>query len=128
MPEVGWNRAVLYRKLQAMGFTGGRLQVQRFARPVASSASGRNCRQCVSRPDRTSSRRSITGRFGFGSARSLEKVHLFVFTLGYSRWLYSRGDQNERLATLPEGHQRAFGWFGGVTLTCLRACHRLSDK
>ena len=49
----------------------------------------------------------------------LEKVHLFVFTLGYSRRLYSRGYQNERLSTLLDGHQRAFAWFGGVTVTCL---------
>jgi Homeodomain-like domain len=32
-PEVGWNGAVLYRELQAMGFTGGLVQVQRFVRP-----------------------------------------------------------------------------------------------
>jgi hypothetical protein len=49
----------------------------------------------------------------------VEKVHLFVFTLGYSRRLYARGYRNERLATLLDGHERAFRWFGGVTLNCL---------
>jgi transposase len=48
-----------------------------------------------------------------------ETVHLFVFTLGYSRRLFARGYGNERLATLLDGHERAFGWFGGVTLNCL---------
>jgi transposase len=30
-----------------------------------------------------------------------ETVHLFVFTLGYSRRLFTRGYRDERLATLP---------------------------
>ena len=49
----------------------------------------------------------------------LEKVHLFVFTLGYSRRLYAHGYHHERLTTLLDGHERAFRWFGGVTLSCL---------
>src|SRR5208282_2266655 len=48
-----------------------------------------------------------------------ETVHLFVFTLGYSRRLFTRGYRNERLATLLDGHERALRHFGGVTLTCL---------
>ena len=48
-----------------------------------------------------------------------ETVHLFVFTLGYSRRLFTRGYRNERLATLLDGHERAFRFFGGVTLSCL---------
>jgi hypothetical protein len=52
-----------------------------------------------------------------GSQR--EKVHLLVFTLGYSRRLYTRAYRDERLATLLDGHERAFRWFAGVTLSCL---------
>jgi transposase len=48
-----------------------------------------------------------------------EKVHLFVFTLGYSRRLYAHAYHHERLTTLLDGHERAFRWFGGVTLSCL---------
>jgi len=48
-----------------------------------------------------------------------EKVHLFVMTLGYSRRLYAHAYRHERLTTLLDGHERAFRWFGGVTLTCL---------
>ena len=40
-----------------------------------------------------------------------ETVHLFVFTLGYSRRLFTRGYRNERLATLLDGHERAFRFF-----------------
>jgi len=48
-----------------------------------------------------------------------ETVHLFVFTLGYSRRLFTRGYQNERLATLLDGHERALRHFSGVPLNCL---------
>src|SRR5438105_15695661 len=48
-----------------------------------------------------------------------QTLHRFVFKLGYSRRLYTHGYRNERLATLLDGHERAFRWFGGVTLTCL---------
>jgi transposase len=37
-----------------------------------------------------------------------ETVHLFVFTLGYSRRLYIRGYRNERLATLLDGLSSLF--------------------
>jgi transposase len=48
-----------------------------------------------------------------------EKIHLFVFTLGYSRRLYTRAYRHERLTSLLDGHEHAFRWFGGVTLSCL---------
>lgn len=48
-----------------------------------------------------------------------ETVHLFVFTLGYSRRLFTHGYRNERLATLLDGHECAVRHFGGVTLSCL---------
>jgi transposase len=33
--------------------------------------------------------------------------------------LFTHGYRNERLATLLDGHERAFRHFGGVTLSCL---------
>jgi transposase len=38
---------------------------------------------------------------------------------GYSRRLFTHAYRNEKLATLLDGHERAFRHFGGVTLTCL---------
>jgi transposase len=35
-----------------------------------------------------------------------------VFRLGYWRRLFTRGYRNERLATLLDGHERAFRHFG----------------
>jgi transposase len=118
-PEVGWNGAVLYRELQALGFRGGHLQVQRYLRPYREQ---RRWSELATVRFETSPGEQAQVDYGqlwvwIGAQR--EKVHLFVFTLGYSRRLYSRGYPNERLATLLDGHERAFRWFEGVTLTCL---------
>ena len=118
-PEVGWNGAVVYRELQALGFRGGHLQVQRFLRPYREQ---RRWSELATVRFETSPGEQAQVDYGqlwvwIGAQR--EKVHLFVFTLGYSRRLYSRGYPNERLATLLDGHERAFRWFDGVTLTCL---------
>jgi len=118
-PEVGFNGAVLYRELRALGFSGGLLQVQRFIRPYRERR----------RWSELATVRFETGpgeqaQVDYGQLRVWigalpEKVHLFVFTLGYSRRLYARGYPHERLTTLLDGHERAFRWFGGVTLSCL---------
>jgi transposase len=118
-PEVGWNGAVLYREVQGLGFTGGPLQVQRFLRPYREQR-----RWSELATVRFETAPGEQAQVDYGQLRvwigaQLEEVHLFVFTLGYSRRLYSRGYQNERLATLLDGHERAFGWFGGMTLSCL---------
>jgi transposase len=118
-PEVGWNGAVLYRELQSLGFRGGHQQVQRFLRPHREQ---RQWSEVATVRFETSPGEQAQVDYGqlwvwIGAQR--EKVHLFVFTLGYSRRLYTRGYPNERLATLLDGHERAFRWFGGVTLTCL---------
>src|SRR6516164_1966599 len=118
-PEVGWNGAVVYRELQSLGFRGGPQQVQRFLRPHRER---RRWSELATVRFETSPGEQAQVDYGqlwvwIGAQR--EKVHLFVFTLGYSRRLYSRGYPNERLATLLDGHERAFRWFDGVTLTCL---------
>ena len=48
-----------------------------------------------------------------------ERVHLFVFTLGYSRRAFVRAYRDERLDALLDGHERALRHFGGVPLECL---------
>jgi transposase len=118
-PEVGWNGVVLHRELTAMGFTGGYQQVQRLLKP----------RRLQRRWQEAATMRFETGpgeqaQVDYGQLQvwigeQPETVHLFVFTLGYSRRLFTHAYRNERLATLIDGHERAFGWFGGVTLTCL---------
>jgi transposase len=116
---VGWNGVVLHRELTALGFTGGYQQVQRFLQP----------RRLQRRWQEAATMRFETGpgeqaQVDYGQLQvwigeQPETVHLFVFTLGYSRRLFTHAYRNERLATLIDGHERAFRWFGGVTLTCL---------
>jgi transposase len=118
-PEVGWNGVVLHRELTALGFTGGYQQVQRFLQP----------RRLQRRWQQAATMRFETGpgeqaQVDYGQLQvwigeQPETVHLFVFTLGYSRRLFTHAYRNERLATLIDGHERAFRWFGGVTLSCL---------
>ena len=52
-----------------------------------------------------------------------ETVHLFVFTLGYSRRLFTRGYQNERLATLLDRHERALSLFQACRATVSTIIH-----
>jgi transposase len=118
-PEVGWNGAVLYREVQAMGFTGGRLQVQRFVRPYREQRKWSELATVRFETGPGEQAQADYGQLQVWIGEQPETVHLFVFTLGYSRRLYTRGYHNERLATLLDGHERAFQWFGGVTLCCL---------
>jgi transposase len=118
-PEVGFNGVVLYPELQALGFSGGLLQVQRFVRPYRDQ-----CRWSELATIRYETGPGEQAQVDYGQlwiwiGAQLEKVHLFVFTLGYSRRLFARAYRNERLTTLLDGHERAFRWFGGVTLGCL---------
>jgi transposase len=118
-PEVGFNAVVLHRELMSLGFGGSYDQVRRFLRP----------QRLKRRWSELATVRFETGpgeqaQVDYGQLRvwigeQREIVHLFVLTLGYSRRPFARGYRNERLITLLDGHERAFRWFGGVTLTCL---------
>jgi len=118
-PEIGWNGVVLYRELQGLGFTGGYLQVQRYLQPL------RAARQWAA----LATVRFETGpgeqaQVDFGQLRvwvgDVETTaHLFVFTLGYSRRLWTRAYPHERLDVVLDGHERAFRHFGGVPLSGL---------
>jgi len=61
---------------------------------------------------------AVTAGDQHATVAQAEKVHLFVFTLGYSRRLYAHAYRHERLSSLLDGNERAFRQFGGVTLTC----------
>ena len=118
-PEVGWNGVVLHRELQGLGFTGGVIQVQRFLRPYRERRRWSELATVRFETGPGEQAQVDYGQLRVWIGEQLEQVHLFVLTLGYSRRLYSRGYPNEKLATLLDGHERAFQWFGGVTLTCL---------
>jgi transposase len=68
---------------------------------------------------RSTRSRSDNGQLQLWIGEQRETVHLFVFTLGYSRRVFAGSYRNDRLATLLDGHERAFRHFDGVTLSGL---------
>jgi transposase len=111
-PEVGFNAVVLYRELKSFGCPGGYDQVRRFMRPHRLE---RQWSELATIRFETGPGEQAQVDYGqlhvyIGARR--EKIHLFVLTLCYSRRQFARAYPNERLATLLDGHERAFRWFG----------------
>jgi len=112
-PEVEYNAAVLYRELTERGYTGSSQPVLRFVRPLRVAA--RPARATV----RVETAPGQQAQVDFGQRRGWigdepVMVHVFVFTLGYSRRMYAEAFRDERLGAVLEGHEHAFRHFGGV--------------
>jgi transposase len=118
-PEVGWNGVVLFRELAGTGFTGSYQQVQRFLKPYRARRKWSELATVRFETEPGEQAQVDYGQLRVWIGEKPETVHLFVFTLGYSRRLFTRGYHNERLATLLDGHERALRHFGGVPLNCL---------
>jgi transposase len=118
-PEVEWNGVVVHRELVGLGFTGGYLQVQRFLQPFRAQRKWSELATVRFETAPGEQAQVDYGQLKVWIGEQAETVHLFVFTLGYSRRLFTCGYRNERLATLLDGHERAFRFFNGVTLNCL---------
>jgi transposase len=112
-PEVEYNAAVLYRELKERGYAGSAQQVLRFVRPL---------RVAARTPAATSRYETAPGQqaqVDFGQRRiwvgeTPVVAHLFVFTLGFSRRLYTEAFRHERLDAVLTGHEHAFRHFAGV--------------
>jgi transposase len=118
-PEVGFNAVVLYRELKNFGFAGGYDQVRRFMRPHRLERRWSELATVRFETGPGEQAQVDYGQLHVYIGERREKIHLFVLTLCFSRRVFARAYPNERLATLLDGHERAFRWFGGVTLTCL---------
>lgn len=116
--EVGYNAMVLYRELREAGYEGSYVSVRRYVKPLRDLA----------QPE------AATERFETGPAEQAQvdwgmigvwidevrvKVHLFVMVLGFSRRIFVRAYEHERLGNLLDGHEAAFAHFGGRTATLL---------
>jgi transposase len=113
---VNYNCAVLLRELQALGYPGALAQLHRFVRPLRLEA--RQARRATIRFETAPGQQA---QVDFGQRRvwigeSWLPAHLFVFTLGYSRRLYTTAFPHERLDAVLAGHEQAFEHFGGVPL------------
>jgi transposase len=117
-PEVGYNATVLYRELQDAGYVGSERSVRRFVEPLRAAA----------RPEVGTLRFETGpgeqaqvdwGMIGVWIGELRVKVHLFVMVLGFSRRIFVRAYEHERLGNLLDGHEAAFERFGGRTRTLL---------
>jgi transposase len=118
-PEVGWNGVVLHRELAGLGFSGSYQQVQRYLKPHRAQRKWAELATVRFETGPGEQAQVDYGQLRMWLGAQLETVHLFVLTLGYSRRLYTYAYHDEKLASLLDGHERAFRHFGGVTLTCL---------
>lgn len=112
MKEVGYNAIVLFRELKFQGYQGSYETVKRFVHPYRDKQS-KACVRYETLPGEQS-------QVDWGSAwvwlgEKEVKVHFFGLVLGYSRRLYAKGYLDERFASLIDGHESAFHWFGGFT-------------
>lgn len=116
--EVGYNAEVLYRELQEGGYEGSARSVRRYVEGQREAA----------RPEVATMRYETGpgeqaqvdwGMIGIWIGEQRVKVHLFVMVLGFSRRIFVRAYEHERLANLLDGHQAAFTHFGGRTATLL---------
>ena len=85
-PEVGFNAVVLHRELQALGFPGGLMQVQRFVRPYREQRRWAELATVRFETGRVSKPRSTTVSSGSGSVRSRRR---FIYLC--SRWAIRAG-------------------------------------
>ena len=117
-PEVGYNAKVLYRELGEQGYDGSYESVKRYVRPLREAA----------QPEAATARYETApgaqaqvdwGILGVWIGEAKIKIHLFVMVLGYSRRIFARGYLHEKLGNLLDGHEAAFGHFGGRTETIL---------
>jgi transposase len=117
-PEVGYNAMVLYRELQEAGYEGATRSVRRYVERLREAA----------RPEVATLRFETGpgeqgqvdwGMIGVWIGEQRIKVHLFVMVLGFSRRIFVRAYEHERLGNLLDGHQAAFSHFGGRTATLL---------
>jgi transposase len=114
-PEVGFNAVVLHRELRGLGFEGAYTTLVEYLRPLRLEHRGD--------PDPTPRFETDPGQqaqVDWGSTAvwigdDHRRVHVFVFTLGFSRRLFAKAYFNERTDALLDGHAEAFAHFGGRT-------------
>src|SRR5260370_42099812 len=120
-PEVDWNGVVLHRELVALGFNGSYQQVQRLLRPRRARRRWQEAATVRFETEPGEQAQVDYGQLQVWIGEDPETVALFVFTLGYSRRLFTRGDRHGRLAPLLHGHRPAFSHFCRASLSC--PCH-----
>jgi len=84
-PEIGFNAVVLQREDKSLGFTGSYQQVRRFLRPHRLKRQWSELATVRFESAPGEQAQVDYGQLWVWNGAQLEKVHLFVFTLGFSR-------------------------------------------
>lgn len=118
-PETDYCAAVLFLELRKRGYTGGYEQVKRFIRPLREER--RRIEEATIRFETGPGKQAQVdwGSTWVELAGERVKIHLFVKVLGYSRRIYARAEEDEKLATFLTCHERSFQWFEGLALSIL---------
>jgi transposase len=100
--------------LGGAGYEGSYPTVQRFVRTLRTAAQPE---QATMRYETEPAEQAQVdwGMIGVWIGETRVKVHLFVMVLGFSRRIFARAYEHEKLGNLLDGHEAAFGHFGGRT-------------
>ncbi|NPV54820.1 MAG: IS21 family transposase [Firmicutes bacterium] len=106
------NSMVILREIRAQGYRGGKTVLREFMAPLRKGFRNTPTIRYETEPGEQA--QVDWGEFGTimheGKRR---KLHCFVMTLGYSRYMYAEFTVSEALPCLVSCHERAFQYFGG---------------
>jgi transposase len=104
---------VLFREIKGRGYDGGETRVKSFVRGLAAAAVPEPVVRFETQPGRQMQADWATVGSG------VEKLSVFIATLGWSRAAYVEFCDDERVETLIDCHANAFLSFGGVPIEIL---------
>ena len=110
--EVEGNARLLYQEMKERGYTGGYDTVKILVRPLRKHLQQKATVRYETPPGQQA--QMDWGSKSFLIGGKLQRVHIFVMTLGYSRSLYAEFTTNEKMETLINCHENAFSWYNGV--------------
>lgn len=118
-PETDYSAAVCFLEIRKMGYPGSNGPVKKFIRPLREDR--RRFEEATMRFETAPGKQA---QVDWGSTvvelgGERVRIHLFAMVLGYSRRIYVRAELDEKLPVFLACHERAFEWFGGLTLTIL---------
>lgn len=111
LTEGVWNAVVIWRELQAKGYSGGVSILRDYIRPKRALRSSRATVRFETEPGRQLQTDWATQRTVIAGQEV--DVHVLVSTLSYSRRFHFWGTDSEDAEHTYEGLVRAFEWFGG---------------
>ncbi|WP_268747729.1 IS21 family transposase [Cohnella kolymensis] len=117
MTEGCLNAMVILDEIRERGYTGSSTILRLFMQPLRPAMQWKATERFETKPGQQA--QVDWGHFKVQQEDGFKRLYAFVAVLGYSRMMYVEFTEDERLETLMGCHTRAFGYFGGVTQTCL---------